>query len=397
MPTVCLCFQVHQPYRLRPFSYFEIGRSQDFWNTSLNRDLMVRVAQRCYEPAVAVLDRVFDAVGQRFSCTFSLTGTAYEQMREYAPTALAAFKKLGCRAGVEFLGETYYHSLASFHENAESEFGRQVGMHRQLIEREFGKSPRVFRNTELLYDDRIGATIASLGYDAVCVEGISGMTGYREDRCVYRGAGSSLRLLARNRHLSDEIAFRFCRSGAQGGVLTPTDFVSRLTHGVEDDDAVFMLYLDFETFGEHLSESSGILRFLQDFPQLLLEESGWRFVTPSELIQQRCEAPDLTYPRTTSWADASQDTSPWLGNSMQQKVFSTLYAEGVSDKLVPEVWGRLQTSDHLYYLSTKGGADGQVHQHFSPFESPYEAFIAYMNVLQATQTDVDKAQLAAGA
>jgi len=385
MPSVCLCFQVHQPYRLRPFSYFEIGRSQDFWNIPLNRDLIVRVAKRCYEPAVAVLDRVFDAVGERFACTFSLTGTAYEQMCDYAPAARAAFKRLGSRARVEFLGETYYHSLASLHENGEHEFARQVVMHRQLVEREFGKRPRVFRNTELLYGDQIGVSIARLGYDAVCVEGICGMSTYHEDRCVYRAANSELHLLARNRTLSDEIAFRFCSSDRRESILTAAEFVSCLTSRVKDDDAAFMLYLDFETFGEHISERYGILRFLEEFPQLLLKVPGWTFTTPSELVERRCGEPVLSYPHTTSWADESQDASPWLGNAMQQKVFSLLYSAGVRDKLTPEEWGRLQTSDHLYYLSTKGGADGQVHQHFSPFESPYEAFITFMNVLKAAQ------------
>lgn len=381
MPALCLYFQVHQPYRLRPFSFFEGGEGVEYFNTRLNREVMQRVASRCYIPTGLSLLGALRQHGERLRLTFSITGTAIEQMREYAPDALAVFRDIAATGSVELLGETYYHSLASLLPDR-SEFCEQVQLHSELMEREFQMRPTVFRNTELIFSDSLGEVIEQCGFRGVFVEGVVERLAGRSPNAVYRAPNAELRLLPRNFWLSDLIAFRLHTGGVGGARLTATEFLKQLTSHADDDDVV-ILGLDYETFGEHYQGARGVCDFVEQLAGQLLEDPKWRFVTPSQLLEEQAPVGELSFPTMRSWADQSRDLSPWQGNQMQRSALEQLYSEPVRRQCARELWGRLQTSDHFYYMSNKGGPDGIVHQYFRPFDSPYDAFVTYMNVLRA--------------
>ena len=378
MTTVCFYFQVHQPYRIRRYSFFEKGVSSDYFDEKLNREVMRRVAERCYVPANQALLRSIQRAEGRVRVAFSISGTALSQMQDYAPEALESFRVLARTGCVEFLAETYHHSLAALHDVAE--FGAQVEMHRKVIQSEFGVTPTIFRNTELIYSDRIGELIAALGYSGVLAEGVPDVLGWRTAHSTYNLPGSSLRIIPKSSTLSDDIAFRFQTGGPNGAPLTVERFVERLRTAV-DDEGVVGLFMDYETFGEHHSAESGILTFLEALPEAIIRMPGWKVLSPAQVLDRTYSQGELSYPRDTSWADEARDISAWCGNSMQRGALEKMYALAPKTAAHKEIWRRLQTSDHFYYMSTKTGPDGQVHSYFSPFDSPYEAFISYMNVL----------------
>ena len=386
MPAVCLYFQVHQPYRLRRYSYFDIGERHDYFDEELNKAILRRVAERCYIPANKVLLEAIRQSKGAFKVAFSITGTAIEQMRAYAPEALESFQELAQTGCVEFLGETYYHSLSSLYDFRE--WAAQISMHSDLMEREFGVRPTVFRNTELLYSDDIGAAIGELGFKAVLAEGVDDVLGWRSPNFMYRVPNANTKLLLKNYKLSDDIAFRFTNGG---GSLSPTTYASWI-HELSGNADIVGLFLDYETFGEHHREESGILAFLKKLPEAVLSNQEWRFSTPTEAAERLSAVGELSFSRLTSWADTRRDESAWLGNEMQRKSLGRIYDAAtlfhgryIQDEAMTaarETWRRLQTSDHYYYMCTKGYGDGIVHQYFSPFESPYDAFIAYSNVVK---------------
>lgn len=390
MPAVCFYFQVHQPFRLRRYSYFDIGREREYWDEDLNRSIMQRVAASCYIPANERLRQCIKEYGGAFKVAFSLSGTVIEQMRAYAPRALDSFKALADTGCVEFLGETYYHSLAALYDPRE--FREQVRAHTELMQKEFGQRPRVFRNTELLYNDTLGRQVAGLGFEAVVVEGVSDVLGWRSPNFVYKVPESSTKLLIKNYKLSDDVAFRYSSQQDGNAVYLQPEVYTRWLHELTGNAEVVGLFLDYETFGEHHREGSGILQFLSDLPSHVLAHQEWGFMTPSEVSSLHHPVTELSFPRTTSWADTERDASAWCGNLMQQRALKAIYSQGelfggrdvyspAMDE-VREIWRRLQASDHFYYMSTKSDGDGEVHRYFSPFESPYDAFVAYMNVLK---------------
>lgn len=380
MPSVCLYFQVHQPYRLRRYSFFDVGGAKSFFDDELNREVMRRVADRCYLPTNAALRRAIKAGKGRFKVAFSISGTAIEQMRLWAPDALASFKELVKTGCVDLLGETYYHSLASIYDC--DEFRLQVQAHQDLMQEEFRCRPRIFRNTELIYSDAIGQMVADMGFRAVLAEGVDSVVGWRSVNQIYRVVGQETALFLKNYPLSDDIAFRFHTSGSDERALTPSVYAQRLRETAQSEDIV-CLFMDYETFGEHHGASTGILRFLEDLPAELMRERGWEFLTPSEALGVHRVGNELSFPTETSWADVARDLSAWSGNSMQRSALQKIYAYRPQTEEQRVAWRKLQTSDHFYYMSTKGAGDGAVHSYFSPFESPYEAFISYMNVLRA--------------
>ena len=390
MPAVCFYFQVHQPYRLRRHSYFDVENATTYFDDTLNRSIMERVSERCYVPANERLRRVLQERAGSVRVTFSISGTALEQMRLYAPEALESFRALAATGYVEFLGETYYHSLASLYDK--DEFETQVRAHSDAIEREFGRRPQVFRNTELIYNDEIGRTVGDLGFRGIMAEGANDILGWRSPHFTYRVAGATTRILPRSFKLSDDIAFRFTH-GPDGETLclTPERFAASL-HELTGNADFVGLYLDYETFGEHHRGETGILDFLEKLPEQVLAHKEWSFTTPSDAIRYLHPVSELSFSRTTSWADTERDMSAWCGNKMQQGALAALYDTDIlyagcditapDMALARETWRRMQTSDHFYYMSTKGDGDGVVHRYFSPFESPYDAFVAYMNVVK---------------
>lgn len=390
MTSVCLYFQVHQPYRLRRYSYFDVANATEYFDEKLNRSIMERVARQCYLPANEALLRALRAHDGAFKVAFSVSGTAIEQMRLYAPEALESFRALAVTGHVEFLGETYYHSLASLCDR--DEFEAQVRVHSDIIEQEFGQRPRVFRNTELIYSNEIGRLVGELGFRAMMIEGVKDVLGWRSPNFVYRVAGATTKLLPRNFKLSDDIAFRFTQGdGVEAGPLTPHRYAARL-HELTGNADLVGLFLDYETFGEHHGGDIGVVKFLEDLPRHVLAHKEWTFCMPSEAVRYLHPVSELSFSRVTSWADTERDVSAWCGNKMQQGALAALYdrpslyaeadVQAFDMAVARETWRRLQTSDHFYYMSTKGEADGAVHRYFSPFESPYDGFVAYMNVLK---------------
>lgn len=390
MPSVCFYFEVHQPHRVKPHDTFRQGEPYDLFDEKLNREVMQKVAAKSYLPANEAMLRLIDHHKGRFRVAYSITGVAIEQMRRWSPETLASFKRLADTGAVEFIAESYYHSLASLYDL--EEFKAQVAEHGALMTEVFGQTPRIFRNTELIYDDSIGELAADLGYDAVLAEGVDDALDWRSPNYVYNTASGRTKLLLKNYRLSDDIAFRFSNKEWEDFPLTPDKF-ARWLHQISDDSETVNLFMDYESFGEHQWADTGIFEFLHGLPDEVFAHEDWGFATPSEIIARYPARENLSFPRMTSWADVERDTSAWCGNAMQERALREIYALGAEIKrrnnpALLSLWRRLQTSDHFYYMCTKWFADGDVHAYFSPFESPYEAFISYMRVLEGMRASI---------
>jgi len=384
MKSICFYFQVHQPYRLRTYRFFDIGRNHDYFDDYNNRFIMQRVAEKSYLPMNNILLDLIKEYGSAFKVSFSISGTAIEQFEAYAPQVLESFKKLAATGNVEFLTETYTHSLASL--KNKDEFGRQVQMHAGKIEDLFGQKPTTFRNTELIYSDEIGEMVADMGYELMLTEGAKHVLSWRSPNLMYTNAiNPKLKLLLKNFQLSDDIAFRFSNADGKGGTLTPEKFVSWLNTSDENTETI-NLFMDYETFGEHQWEATGIFDFMRKLPAKVFAESDFTFSTPSELAQKLQPVSAIHVPHAISWADEERDLTAWLGNDLQDEAFGKLYmlensVNECRDAAIQKDWLYLQTSDHFYYMCTKWFSDGAVHKYFNPYSTPYDAFINYMNVL----------------
>jgi alpha-amylase len=381
MIPVCVYFQAHQPYRLRPYNYFDVGRQHRYFDDDANRAILARVAEKCYLPATAMLARLLER-HPRFAVSFSLSGCLLEQLRAWAPAVRDAFRALAATGRVEFLAETSHHSLSWL--VSREEFAAQVGLHRSMIVEEFGIEPGVFRNTELIYADALAVFLEGAGYRGVLADGVEPLIGDRSPDHVYRAATpNGLPLLVRNYRLSDDVAFRFSNRSWTEWPLTPEKYdqwVSRLSGDV------LSLFMDFETFGEHQWKDTGIFEFFEAWVDRRLGRPGAAFLTPSQAIATLPIREAVSASRTVSWADEARDLSAWQGNDLQRDALSRLFAlearvrASGSEDLVRD-FRRLSTSDHFYYMATKSSTDAQVHAYFSPFETAYEAYIAYMHVV----------------
>lgn len=395
MKTVCLYFQVHQPWRLKKYRFFNMGKDHNYLDDLSNRSIMQKVARQCYLPMNALLLRLIKENKGAFRCSFSITGTAIEQFRAFAPEVLTSFKELAATGCVEFLAETYSHSLASL--ASKEDFVEQVKLHMEVIEKEFGKRPTAFRNTELIYSDQIGAAVSEMGFHTMLAEGAKHVLGWKSPNFVYANAiDQRMRLLLRNYKLSDDIAFRFSDRGWNQWPLTAGKFVQWLA-SKDTPGEVINLFMDYETFGEHQKADTGIFEFMRALPAALLDKkTGLEFATVSEAAAKYQPVAVLHCPYTMSWADEERDVTAWLGNELQNEAFSKLYAlkgkiAELHDRDFDYVWNFLQTSDHFYYMATKWLSDGDVHSYFNPYDSAYDAFINYMNVLSDFMIEVDKA------
>lgn len=389
MTSVVLYFQVHQPFRLRRFRFFDIGGSQDYFDDAENERVLRRVAERCYVPMNALLLRAIERTGGRFRCAFSVSGTALDQMERWAPAALGGFRALARTGAVEFLGETSHHSLASLADLRE--FRSQVRDHRARTAALFGSAPKTFRNTELVADERIAGVAERLGFRAMLAEGADRVLGWRSPRRVYRPRGCRrLSLLLRSYSLSDDVAFRFGDRNWAGWPVTAEKFAGWL-RALPPEDRVVGLFMDYETFGEHQWRPTGIFDFMERLPEAVLDDPRFTFETPLEAALDAPAVATLDMPESFSWADEDRGLTAWLGNAMQRSAHDAVYALGPAvrraardgDAGVLAAWRRLTTSDHFYYMCTKWFADGDVHKYFNPFETPHDAFIAYMNVVEA--------------
>ena len=392
---VTLYFQVHQPWRLRPLRSYEEVQGTDYWDGPKNQAILDRVAAKCYLPTNAILERLIEENGGRFRFAFSLSGTFLEQCRAMRPDVLESFQRLAAHPEVELLGETAYHSLAGLWDDPQ-EFEVQARLHRELVRDLFGRDVRVFRNTELIFDNRIARAVKAMGYEAQLTEGTEKILDWRSPAHVYESQ-DGLPVLLKHYRLSDDVAFRFHDPGWKEYPLTADKYARWLSQGQGD---VVNLMMDYETFGEHKWAETGIFQFLEHFPREALK-AGVEFLTPGEAVRRLKPVGKLDVPFAISWADVERDVSAWLGNEMQQEAFNALRAMrervlATCDAQLIHAWRRLQTSDHVYYCSTKAIQDQDIHAYFSPYESPYLAFIYLMNAIRDLD-DKCRARLATAA
>jgi alpha-amylase len=393
MRSVCLYFQVHQPFRLKTYRFFDIGSDHHYYDEYQNRTIIRRVAQKSYLPANKVLLETIKELGEDFRVSFSISGIAFDQFEMYAPEVLDSFRELAATGQVEFLCETDGHSLAALRN--EEEFIAQVNTHREKVKFYFNQDPVSFRNTELVYSDKIGALVHDLGFKVMLTEGAKHILGWKSPNYMYCNAiNPKLKVMLRNFPLSDDIAFRFSQKSWSEWPLTPAKFSEWLGR-VDPKENIVNLFMDYETFGEHQWEETGILRFLRQMPGKVLKDTDFRFRTPSQLAESVPAVSAIHVPNAVSWADEERDLTAWLGNELQDEAFGKLYslAEKMQDCANVQLlndWRYLQTSDHFYYMCTKWFSDGEVHKYFNPYPSPYEAFINYMNVLADFNGRVDE-------
>lgn len=385
MKSIVLYLHVHQPYRVRHYTIFDAGVQHNYFDAAYddrtsNERIIHKVAQKSYLPTNQRLLALLQNHPE-FKLSLSITGTVLEQLERWAPEALQSFQDLVATGRVEIVAETYHHSLAFFY--SRPEFEMQVDMHRRKVEALFGQTPKVFRNTELAYNNELAAWAEQAGYKGVLAEGWDPVLGWRSANYVYRPYGTEhIRLLMKNYKLSDDIAFRFGDRNWSEWPLTADKFAHWLNE--TGDAEVFNLFMDYETFGEHQWQESGIFDFLEHLPKQWLKNEGNRFMTVSEACEAFEPADTIDCPQTITWADTERDLSAWLGNSMQAAAITALY--GLESTIISsqdlelvEDWRRLQTSDHFYYMCTKWFNDGDIHAYFSPYATPYEAYIAFMN------------------
>ncbi len=385
MVNVCFYFQVHQPYRMRKYSVFDIGNNSNYFDEQKNEEIMQKVAKKCYLPTNKVmLDLInkYKNKNRQFKITYSITGTALEQFELYAPEVLESFKQLASTGCVEFLSETYYHSLSYMH--SKEEFREQVEMHRKKIKQLFNQEPKVFRNTELIFNNELANFIEKLGYKAILAEGADHILQWRSSNFVYKAkTTNNLKLLLKNYKLSDDIAFRFGQKSWKEYPLTADKFAHWI-HSVDKGDAI-NLFMDYETFGEHQWEDTGIFNFLKHMPEKVFKSHHSNFVFPSELAEIEPKD-EIDVHNFVSWADIERDLSAWKGNKMQDSAMHELYAIETSVKKMKnypllEDWRKLTTSDHFYYMCTKYFNDGDVHKYFNPYDTPYDSYINFMNIM----------------
>ena len=386
MPSICFYFEVHQPMRLNKFSVFNIGNDHShsqYFDSELNKNIFLKVAKKCYLPTNNILLDLIRKYDGKFRISFSLTGTFVEFCEQHIPELIDSFKELFKTGAVDMIEETYYHSLSSLYDDMD-EFEDQIKMHNQMIRKLFNYKPRVFRNTEAIYDNRIAKKVADLGYKGIITEGTEKILQWRSSNFLYKPVNADLKVLLRNYTLSDDVGFRFSAKMWPGHPLTADKYANWMSSAQGD---LINLFMDYETFGEHHWTETGIFEFLKHFPGEALKHDHLDFVTVREAIERYDTVGEIDVPWAISWADADRDVSTWLGNDMQVACFNELKDIGRQIKEsgnmeLLNTWRRLQTSDHLYYVCTKGLEDGDVHKYFSPYDGPYDGFINYMNILQ---------------
>jgi len=383
MASVCFYFQVHQPFRLRHYTVFD--KEPRYFNEHENIAVCRKVANKCYLPANRLLLKLINKYKGRFKISYSITGVLLEQLSRYAPEVISTFDALGQSGCVEFLAETYYHSLSFLY--SRDEFVEQITRHAETIQQLFGQRPRVFRNTELVYNNDLATTIEAMGgFDAILTEGADQILGYRSPNFVYRPPNCQrVKLLLKNYALSDDIAFRFSNRSWSEWPLTAEKFANWINQ-VNGNGVVVNLFMDYETFGEHQWQDTGIFDFMRHLPAEVLKHPDNDFKTPSQVAAAYEAVGTLDVPGIISWADTERDLSAWMGNAMQSNALHELYrlekkVKSTANNRVIEDWRRLQSSDHFYYMCTKYFADGDVHKYFNPYDSPYESYINFMNVL----------------
>ncbi len=383
MKAICFNFEIHQPFRLKRYRFFDIGNDHYYYDDFLNDDIITRIAERSYIPAAQTLLKMIEDNKGAFKCSIAVTGVAIEQIEQYVPEFIDLLKRLADTGCVEFVAEPYAHSLASLIDPVE--FAEQVKVECEKLHSLFGVKPKVLRNTELIYCDDLAPQILAMGFKGAITEGAKHILGWKSPNYVYSAASApKLKLLLKNSKLSDDIAFRFSDTSWDAYPLTADKYIDWIA-STPPEEQIINLCMNLEAFGGMQPANSGIFQFLEALPRFA-RERGIEFCTPSEAITKLKPVGELSVVHPISGADEARDTSAWLGNKLQNEAFNKLYsvAERVrlcSDRRLKQDWWYLQGSDHFYYMSTKHMADGAVHSLFSPYETPFQAFTNYMNVL----------------
>lgn len=384
MPSVCFYFQVHQPLRLKPYDCFKIGEDHEYFDDRVNRAVLNRVADKCYLPAnQTILDLIRTSDG-RFKVAYSITGTALDQFERFRPDVLDSFRELSRTGCVEFIAETYYHSLSFIY--SRQEFVRQVKLHCDKIQSLFGLRPEIFRNTELIYNNALAAFVDDMGFKGILCEGLDHILCGRSPNYLYHAPhNADFPCLLKNYKLSDDIAFRFSDKGWREWPLTAPKF-AHWVHQSAGNGETINLFMDYETFGEHQWPMTGIFEFLRHLPAEILGHPDFNFQTPSEIVNRYPVRGEYDVHSFSSWADLERDLSAWLGNSLQHDAMQRIYAledaiRSAADPALQHTWANLLTSDHFYYMCTKFWHDGDVHKYFSHYDTPHEGYINYMNVV----------------
>jgi alpha-amylase len=377
MKTICFYFQIHQPFRLRRYRFFDIGNSHYYYDDFQNEDIFRRIAEKCYLPANRAIAEMIGKSGGKFKVAFSISGTALEQMEIYSPEVLDSFRALAESDSVEFLAETYAHSLASLGDT--EEFRAQVKKHRDKIHSLFGVRPKVFRNTELIYSDDISELVYGLGFRGMLTEGARHVLGWKSPNYVYASAvRPQLKLLLKNDRFSEDISARFSDYAWNEYPLTADKYISWIA-AMPETEEVISLFMNYEALGSMNASETGIFEFFKALPGFA-ETHGISFSLPSEIFQTRKVTGVISVPYPMSWVDEEKDCSSWQGNVLQQEALHQInrISERVrlcEDRRIRQDWIYLQSSDHFYYMNTKH------YNLFSPYENPYDAFNNYMNVL----------------
>lgn len=390
--SLCFYFQIHVPYQLKRFRFFDIGNTHDYYDEFNIRTNLHKTATQCYLPMNKVLLDTIKEYGKKFKVAFSITGETLELFEQYAPNVLDSFKELAATGSVEFLCETYAHSLAFLKD--ETELERLLSKQKAAIKRIFGQEPSVVRLTGLIYSDQIGEKIAKLGYKGMVTEGAKHILGWKSPNFVYTNANNNkFKLLLRNYQLSDDIAYRFSDNTWDQWPVTSEKYAGWINN-VEKNDEVVNLFMDYITFGDRHPRSTGIFEFMRYLPKQILEQDKFEFLTPSEVIQKHDAVAPIQVPYPISWSEEARDLSIWLGNDLQRDAYDSLCELGekvrfLDDKSIIQDWERLQDSDHYYYMGTKWISDGSTRRFKNVYSSPYDAYINYMNVLSDLTTRVN--------
>jgi alpha-amylase len=383
MPSVCLYFHVHQPERLKDFRVVDIGKGENYFDDKKNKEILDKVAKKCYIPTNKLLLELIKKYDGRFKISYSISGIFLDQAKKWRPDLIKSFQELAATGHVEFLAETYYHSLASIY--SEKEFIEQVKKHIDTIEELFDQRPKVFRNTELVYFDYLAKMVSNLGFKAILAEGWDKILDWKSPNFVYEAKDIPIKLLLKNYKLSDDIAFRFSNKDWKEWPLNAEKFASWVT-AVNGNGQVVNLFMDYETFGEHQWADTGIFDFMRHMPGEVFKHPDMEFVTVSEEAKKYPAMDKISMVEPVSWADTERDLSAWIGNNMQKTCLDLLYqieekVKKCYDKEILDEWRKLQTSDNFYYMCTKYFNDGDVHKYFSAYERPHDGYIFFGNII----------------
>ncbi len=383
MKAICFNFEIHQPFRLKRYRFFDIGKDHYYYDDFLNDDIMARIAHSSYIPAAETLLRMIEESDGRFRCSIAISGIVFEQFEQYAPEFIDLLRRLADTRCVEFVAQPYAYSLASLTDP--EEFADQIAATCSLLKNRFGVTPKIVRNTELIYCDDLAPQLVAMGFKGAMTEGAKHILGWKSPDYIYTAASApKLKLLLRNSKLSDDIAFRFSDTSWSEFPLTADKYIEWIA-STPAEEQIVNIYLNLETLGDIQPATSGIFQFMEALPRFAAER-GIDFMTPSDAIAKIKPVGELSVMHPISGADEARDTSAWMGNRLQNEAVEKLYsvAERVrkcDNRRLKQDWQYLQTCDHFFYMSTKRKADGAAHSMFSPYETPFQAFTNYMNVL----------------